>query len=192
MKRGISNVLVEVSARHGHLTQNDIEKLFGKRHKLKFFRKLSQHSDFAAAEMVDIENARRKIKNVRIVGPARNKRNIEISMTDAKFLKINPLPGIKIHAGKNDKKIILTGPKGRVKVPVIIKQRHIHISDKEAGSLGLKAKDVIKVRVGGKRAVIFENVIVRVDPLYNLSMHVDTDEGNAAGINIKTIGEIIK
>ncbi|MEO0190937.1 MAG: PduL/EutD family phosphate acyltransferase [candidate division WOR-3 bacterium] len=181
--------MIEVSARHCHLSQHDLDVLFGKGHQLKLFKKLSQHSDFASSDVITIENLGNKIENIRIVGPPRKKRNIEISKTDARYLKINP--EIKIHETENDVKINAVGPKGEIKVPVIIKQRHVHMSDKEAESLGLKAGDKVKVHIGGPRAVTFENVIVRTDPLYKLSVHLDTDEGNAAGIDGIGEGELI-
>jgi len=186
-----TKVLVEVSARHVHLSQQDIEKLFGKGHELKFWKKLSEHSDFAAEEVVDVVNERKTIGNVRVIGPVRNKRDVELAMTDAYFLKIKRLPKVSIHADKDAPLVEIIGPKGKVEIPTIIKQRHLHASDKEAEKLGLCAGDVVKVRVGKERAVVFENVIVRIDPLYKLAVHLDTDEGNAAGIFGSGEGEIV-
>lgn len=182
-------VMIEVSARHCHLSQKDLDALFGKGHQLKLFKKLSQHSDFASTDVITIENEGRKFENVRVIGPTRAKRNIEIAKTDARYLKINP--NIKIHENEKDIMITAVGPNGKVKVPVIIKQRHAHMSGKEAEKLGLKAGDDIKVHVKGVRALTFENIIVRTDPLYKLSVHLDTDEGNAAGIDGVGEGEIV-
>jgi len=184
-------VLVEVSARHVHLSKEDVEKLFGKGHELKFWKKLSEHSDFAAEEVVDVVNERKTIGNVRVIGPVRDKRDVELAMTDAYFLKIKPMPKVCIHADENAPSVEIIGPKGKVEIPAIIKQRHLHASDKDAEKLGLQPGDVVKIRVGKERAVVFENVLVRVDPLYRLAVHLDTDEGNAAGISGSGEGEII-
>ena len=178
-------VLVEVSARHCHLSQQDLDILFGKSHELKLFKKLSQHSDFASTDVISIENEGKKFENVRVVGPPREKRNVEISKTDARYLKVNPQ--IKIHEDGKDVTITAIGPKGKVQLPAIIKQRHAHMSIKDAEKLGLKAGDEIKVHVKGSRALTFEKIVVRTDELYKLSVHLDTDEGNAAGIDL--IGE---
>lgn len=186
-----TRVLVEISARHVHLSQQDIDKLFGKGYKIKMMKKLLQHSDFAAEEVVDVVNERKTIRNVRVIGPLRNKRNVELAMTDAYFLKIKPLPKVCIHADKDAPSVEIIGPKGKTEIPVIIKQRHLHASDKEAEKLGLHAGDAVKVRAGKERAVVFENVIVRVDPGYKLAVHLDTDEGNAAGISGSGEGEIL-
>ena len=190
MKRSMSKgVLVEVSARHAHLSQKDIDALFGKGYKLTFLKKLSQPSEFAAKETIAISDKDKRIENVRVVGPARDKSTIEISKTDAYFLKINPKT--KIYSDKKDCLITAIGLKGRIKIPAIIKQRHIHMSDKEAKNLGLKNNDKVNVEVTGRRGLIFKNAVVRVSPNYKLAVHIDTDEGNAAGINAETIGKIV-
>lgn len=183
-------VLIEVSARHLHLCQEDVEKLFGKGHELKKLRDLSQPSDFAAEETVIIENNGKQIKNVRVIGPTRERSYIEISRTDAHYLEMDTF--LKVHGDETCHIITVIGTQGKIRVCAIRKHRHLHVSDKEAKKLGLKEKQKVKIKVSGERAIVFENVVVRINPNYKLSMHVDTDEGNAAGINIKTWGEIIK
>jgi len=183
-------VPVEISARHIHLTQKHFQKLFGKKDPTPL-RKLSQ-SQFAAKETVDLVFKDRVIKNVRIVYPFRKKTQVELSLTDAIHLKIKPVFRVSGDL-KNTPGIKIVGPKGEInlKEGVIIPLRHLHISPEEAKKLNLKNKEKVKIRILGKRALIFENVIVRVKKGFNLALHLDTDEGNAAGIPKKGKGILI-
>ncbi len=183
-------VPVEISARHIHLTQKHFEKLFGKKNPTPL-RKLSQ-SQFAAKETVDLVFKDRVIKNVRIVYPFRKKTQVELSLTDAIHLKIKPVFRLSGDL-KNTPGIKIVGPKGEInlKEGVIIPLRHLHVSPEEAKKLNLKNKEKVKIRILGKRALIFENVIVRVKKGFNLALHLDTDEGNAAGIPKKGKGILI-
>lgn len=182
---------IEVSARHIHLCQKDLDLLFGKGYELKKFKSLAQPNDFAAKEVLTIESKERKFENVRIVGPVREKTQVELSLTDAFYLKINP--PIRISGDiKGSESVFLIGPKSKIKLKegVIISQRHLHCSKKEAEKMNLKNGSLISVKISGKRSVVFNNVKVRSGD-YKLSMHIDTDEGNASGINKKTFGIII-
>ena len=183
-------VPVEISARHIHLTQKHFQKLFGKKDPTPL-RKLSQ-SQFAAKETVDLVFKDRVIKNVRIVYPFRKKTQVELSLTDAIHLKIKPVFRVSGDL-KNTPGIKIVGPKGEInlKEGVIIPLRHLHLSPEEAKKLNLKNKEKVKIRILGKRALIFENVIVRVKKGFNLALHLDTDEGNAAGIPKKGKGILI-
>jgi len=186
------HILVEVSIRHVHLSREDIDLLFGKGYELTIFKQLSQPGQFAAREKVTLENNGRKIERVRVLGPERKETQVELSRTDAIYLKIdaplresgnlNETPGIKIE-----------GPKGCVKLKrgVIVAQRHLHASEEEAKELGIKNGQLISIKVHGKKGTIFNNVLVRVGPKYKLAVHLDTDEGNAACIKGKTYAEII-
>jgi|SRR3989344_1677967 len=188
---GTLSVPVEVSARHCHLSKADLEKLFGIGYELKKIKQLSQPSDFACEETVSIKSYSNVLENIRIVGPEREQTQIEISLTDAKKIGANPpvrLSGdLKSSAG-----VILIGPKGEVELTegLIIAQRHIHCATDEAKKYKLKPGDVISVKISGERPVIFENIVVRVRDDYKLSLQLDTDEGNAAGINKIGEGEI--
>lgn len=185
-------IQVEVSARHIHISEKDAKIIFGEDFELTKLKDLSQPSEFAANEVLDIEANGNRISNIRIVGPEREKTQIEISKTDAVYLGINPplrLSGdINSSAG-----IKIIGPKGELELQegLIIAKRHIHCNKDEADSLKIKNNDIISVKIEGDRAVVFENVAVRVGDNYKLSMHIDTDEGNAAGINQKSEGIII-
>jgi propanediol utilization protein len=194
MKTKTIKVPIEISARHMHLCQKDLEKLFGKGYSLKKRNSLSQPGEFAAEETVGVENPKkkRKFEKVRIIGPLRAKSQVELSITDTFFLGID----FQVRRSgdvENTPGVTLIGPKGKVRLRegVIVPWRHIHISEKEAEETGLKNGQVVSVKTKGKRSVIFNNVKVRVSCDYKLCLHLDTDEGNAANIIKKGIGEII-
>jgi len=179
---------VEVSARHCHLSQKDLEVLFGEGYQLKKAKQLNQPSDFAAEEVLDIQVGDKKIQNVRIVGPTREVTQVEISKTDAVFLGVNP--PVRLSGDLSDSiGIKLIGPKGELDLEkgLIIALRHIHCTKAEAEKIGLKHKDAVAVKINSERPLIFHDVLVRTGDNYKLCMHIDTDEGNAAGLN--KIGE---
>lgn len=186
-------ILVEVSARHVHLSQGDFEKLFGKGKGLTPLRKLSQPGEFASEERVTLVNAGdNEIEDVRILGPFRQNSQAEISMTDAYNLKLSPLPKIKVSGELEDTtKILVDGPNSSVKIPCIIAQRHLHLSPQEAKKLKLKNNQRISMKIMGARETTFHDIVVRVSEKYALALHLDTDEGNAAGITGKTFSEIV-
>lgn len=185
-------IQVEVSARHVHLSKKDLESLFGPGYELKILKQLSQPEEFAAEESVDIEINGKKFSQVRIVGPVREKTQVEISKTDAVFLGVNPPINLSGNL-ENSLPVRLTGPAGFLDKEngLIIAKRHIHCGADEAKKLKIKDSDSVSVKISGDRGLVFENVIVRIKDGYKLSMHVDTDEGNAAGINKISEGEII-
>jgi len=183
---------VEVSARHAHLSQKDIEALFGAGYQLEKMKDLTQPSDFAAKETISIKTNSYILENLRIVGPAREETQIEISMTDAYALAINaPIRMSGDIAGTSGIKV--SGPAGEIEISqgVIVAQRHLHCSLAEAEELGIKNGDEISVRINAGRPATLHNIKVRVKDSYKLCLHLDTDEGNACGINKTSIGEII-
>jgi putative phosphotransacetylase len=183
---------IEVSARHIHISKNDLETLFGNNYQLNKLKDLSQLGEFAANEIIDIEANGKKIVGIRIVGPEREKTQVEISKTDALILGVNP--PVKLSGDlENSLSIKLIGPAGEVdlKNGLIIAKRHIHCATNEAEELGLKNNDIVSVKIEGERGLVFENVVVKVKDSYKLSMHVDADEGNSAGINKIGEGEIL-
>ena len=187
-KKNNIKVPVEVSARHCHLAKQDLEKLFGVDYELKKLKQLSQPSDFACEETIDIQFGSKKIEKVRVVGPLRQQTQIEISLTDA--IGSGIIPPTRLSGDlKESEKVILVGPADNVELieGLIVAQRHIHCATEEAKKFKLKNGDIVAVRITGKRPVIFENVVLRVKDDYKLCLHLDTDEGNAAGIN--KIGE---
>jgi len=182
---------VEISARHIHLSQKDLEKLFGKNYVLKKQRDLTLPGEFAAEEKVKI-TAKKGELDLRVVGPVRKNTQIEISLTDSFYLGIRPV--LKVSGDvKSTPGAVLTGPYGKVnlKQGVILAQRHIHCNKKEAGELGLKNGQNVSVRMAGPRGLVFDQVKIRVRDDFVLVMHLDTDEGNAAGINQKTLGFLV-
>lgn len=184
---------LEISARHVHLAQAHVEILFGQGHQLARVKDLSQPGQYAAAEQVDIIGPKGSIDKVRVLGPARPESQVEISATDSRKLGI---PASYRNSGdtKGTPGITMRGPKGEVKLDCggIIALRHLHCDLPNAAELGVKDKDVVSIRIGGARAVIFEQVLVRVNKDFALAMHLDTDEGNAAGLEPGVTGELIK
>jgi putative phosphotransacetylase len=188
----LKQVPLGVSARHIHLSPEHIDHLFGSGYQLKVLKDLSQPGQFAAEETVTIIGPNGQIDKVRVIGPSRKQTQIEISRTDAITLGINaPIcesgkiegtPGIKV-----------TGPKGVIELEkgVIVAARHIHFHTLDAKEWGIKDKQMLRVRLSGERPLIFENVLARVSERYALDMHIDTDEGNAAGVITGDWAEII-
>jgi len=186
-------VPIEVSARHVHLSLADTEALFGAGHELKKMRQLTQPSDFAAEETIDIKLGDRILKKVRVVGPARVQTQVELSMTDAFLLGVNA--PVRISGDiKGSIGATLVGPNGEVVIGegIIVAARHLHCATDEAKALRLKNGDMISVKVFGKREITFHNVAVRSGDGYKLCLHLDTDEGNAAGIAKQEEGVIVK
>ncbi|MFH1582480.1 MAG: phosphate propanoyltransferase [bacterium] len=183
---------IEISARHLHISREDLDKLFGKNYKLTQKRDLTQPREFAANETVEVQSGKNKLKKVRIISPVRNKTQLEISKTDAFNLGTDVPFG---HSGKikGGSGVVLIGKKGKLEMKkgIIIPLRHIHLNKKEAKRAGLKNNQIVSVKVEGTRAIIFQNILVRVGTNYTLSLHLDTDEGNAAGIRFKGEGKIV-
>lgn len=186
-------VPVGLSNKHVHLSVEDINTLFGEGHSLTPIKDLSQPGQFACDEKVDIVGPKRTIAGVRVLGPARKETQIELSFSDAITLglkntpirdsgKLDGTPGVK-----------LVGPKGEVELSkgTIIAARHIHMHTTDAEKYNLKDKDIVKVRVDGERALVFENVLIRVNETYALDMHVDVEEGNAAMLQNGQLVEVI-
>jgi len=183
---------IEVSARHAHLCPKDLEALFGKGCKLKKLKDLYQPGEFAAEEIIKVKGRSGKSLNFRVLGPIREKSQLEISKTDGILLGIKSL--IRDSGDhKGTPGAILIGPDGKIKLKqgVINSWRHIHCNLQEAKELGLKNRTLVSVRVNGLCAVTFHNVKVRVEKNSRLCLHLDTDEGNAANIQAKGNGEII-
>lgn len=186
-------VKIEVSARHAHLSKEDVKNLFGLDYELKELKKLSQADDFASQETVVISTAKGSLEKVRIVGPIREKTQVEITKTEARELGLNPPLRISGNV-KGSEKITIIGPMGEVELSegAIIAQRHLHASPSEAEPLGIKDGEKVSIKVEGERGLIFGEVVVRVKDGFQLRLHIDTDEANAAGVMGGELGEIIK
>jgi acetate kinase len=185
---------VAISARHVHLTQETVELLFGAGHQLRPLKSLSQPGQFAAQEEVTLVGPKRSIESVRVLGPTRQKDQVEISRTDEFYLGIDA----PIRASgdvENSPGITLIGTDGRsvtLQQGVICAWRHIHMTPEDAAFFGVADRDVVEVEVGmaGLRSLTFGDVLIRVKPSYRLEMHIDTDEGNAAELNRHDVGEL--
>jgi len=188
------NIMVETSARHVHVSEADLEILFGKGAALTRKKDLSQPGQYACEERVDIVGPKKTIPGVSILGPTRPATQAEISLTDARSLGLTPpiresgdlagSPGCK-----------LVGPKGEVELKegLIAAKRHIHMEPSDAEALGVSEKEIVKVKVATDgRSLIFDDVVVRVNPNFRLAMHIDTDESNAAACTGQVFATIVK
>ncbi len=178
--RGVSN-------RHVHLSQEDLERLFGKGYKLTPTKDLGQPGQFACDERVDLVGPKGgTIENVRILGPVRKNSQVEISRTDSFKLGINAPPVRDSGDVQGTPGIKIKGPNGEIELAkgVIIAKRHIHMLPSQAEHYGVKDKDLVSVYCDKEgRRLIFQDVLVRVSEKYALEFHVDTDEANAALLN---------
>ena len=184
---------VAVSARHVHLTREALEEVYGKGHELSKLRDLSQPGQYAAKETLTLVGARmRTIEGVRVLGPLRKYTQVELARTDGIALGLE-LPVRDSGKLSGSSPIVLVGPKGALNLEegAIRAARHIHASDTEASSLGLRDGQSVSVRVPGEKGVVFENVIVKTDPSFSLEMHLDTDDANAADICCDMFVEIM-
>ncbi len=191
-KRGYF-VPAAISGRHVHLCRAHIETLFGMGYKLTHMRDLVQPGQYACEEKVTLAGEKGHIEGVRVLGPARQNTQVEISMTDSYKLGVSPVVRM---SGNIDGTpgCTLIGPKGEVKIEcgVIVAARHLHINAAQAARYGLENGQVICVRKTGIREVVFGNVAVRAGDGHELEMHIDTDEANAAGLMCGELLEIVK
>lgn len=176
---------VGISNRHLHISQKTFKKLFGQNAKFEHYKDLYQKGEFASKHKVTIIGPKmRPIQSVRILGPFRDYDQVEISATDARYLGITP-PVRNSGDLKGACPLTIVGPKKSIYIPecAIIANRHIHMTENDAKNFGVSGGDLCKVRYGGEMGVIFENVLVRTKSSYRLQIHLDTDDGNAAGIS---------
>ena len=190
-----NQVLVEISARHVHVSQADLETLFGEGYELTVKKWLSQPGQFACEERVKVIGAKGEFSAVSILGPVRPETQVELSLTDARSIGVTaPVRESGDLAGTGSCKIV--GPKGEIEIDhgVIAAKRHIHATPADAEALGLENGQIVSVEIptANERNLIFGDVVVRVSEKYALAMHIDTDESNAAGMAPNTMGTIIK
>lgn len=185
--------LVEVSARHIHVSQEDLEVLFGKGHQLTPKKELSQPGQFAAEEKVTVVGPRGELK-MTILGPVRKESQIEVSFTEARTLGVTaPLRESGDIAGSAAIKLV--GPEGEIELQqgVIVAKRHIHMLPSDAENLGVTNGQIVNVKINTEgRSLVFGDTVVRVREDFALAMHIDTDEANAAAISGSVQGEIVK
>lgn len=188
-----NTVLVETSARHVHLSKEDLETLFGKGYELTVKKNLSQPGQFAAEERVKLVGAKKELAGVSILGPCRKATQVELSLTDARSIGVTaPVRESGDIAGSGACKIV--GPAGEIEIKegVIAAKRHIHMTPADAEKFGVKDAQVVSVKIDTNgRALTFGDVVVRVSDKYALAMHIDTDESNAAGCTPGLQAEVI-
>ena len=195
-----NQVTVEISARHVHLSQADLETLFGKGYELTVKKMLSQPGQYASNERVRVVGTKSEFPAVSILGPVRKATQVELSLTDARSIGVTaPVKNDEIyfmtqfsHGGACK----LVGPAGEVELTegVIAAKRHIHATTADAERMGLENGQIVSVEIpsANGRNLTFGDVVVRVSDSYALAMHIDTDEANAAGMAPNTPGTIIK
>jgi len=186
-------VPVAVSARHVHLTTETLEQLFGEGYELRPLHDLSQPGQFAAMECVELIGPRGVIDKVRILGPVRPYNQVEVSMSDQRVLGLHAPVRLSGEVA-NSPGVTIRGPRGDVAIKegVILAHRHIHMSPDDAERFNMSQGQKVDVFIkDDERELIFSDVIIRIDPNFRLEMHIDTDEGNAAGIEAHSVGFII-
>ena len=186
-------VNIGLSNKHVHLSQEVLEKLFGEGYKLTPSKPLVQPGQFAAEEKVDIVGPKKTLAGIRVLGPVRPETQVELALTDARTIgikapvresgKLEGTPGCK-----------LVGPCGEIEIDhgVIAALRHVHLNDDQAKEAGVKDGDWVSIKIEGERGLVFDNVLVRAGVKHEKEVHLDTDEGNAAGCGPDTVCEIIK
>jgi putative phosphotransacetylase len=192
-KAGGEPILVEVSARHVHLTQAALETLFGPGYALHNKRSLSQPGEFLSDERVKLVTGKGEIANVSVLGPVRKAVQVELSATDCRQLGIQApvnLSGDLTGAGD----VLLLGPAGYLmaKGAVIIAKAHIHMTPDDAAHYGVKDGEVVSVKLSSPRPVTLDDVPIRVKPNFFLAMHIDFDEANASMADKNTTGQILR
>lgn len=184
---------VEASGRHVHLSEEDVEKLFGKGYTLTKLRDLSQPGQYACKERVTITGPKGSIKNVIVLGPCRKETQVEVSLTDGSSLGVKA-PIKQSGDLKNTLGIKISTEHGEVSLEkgLMVAKRHIHITPSDASKFNVCDNEVVQVKVFGQRPLIFDDVVVRVNENFNTYMHIDYDEANACGFSKGTMAKIIK
>lgn len=192
--RAPNPLLVNVSARHCHLTPEAVEILFGKGRKLTPKKWLYQKDQFAAEESVTLIGPRsRVISNLRILGPCRDFNQVELALTDSIALGFE-IPVRQSGNIKGTTGCMLMGPAGFLELSegVIRAAPHVHMHPDDTAFYGVKAGDFMRLRIGGPCAVTFERLLVREHVDFKLEVHIDTDEANACDLRPDTLVELLK
>ena len=187
-------LLVNISARHCHLTQAAVEALFGPGHQLTRMKGLYQNDQYAAQESITLIGPRsRIISNLRILGPCRSLNQVELAYTDAIALGFD-IPVRMSGDILGTPGCMLMGPNGYFQLDegVIRAQSHAHMHPGDAAFYGVKHLDTMKLKVHGPLGMTFDNLVVRVDPSFKLEIHIDTDEGNAADLDHAESVELVR
>ena len=184
--------LVEISARHIHISKEHLEVLFGNDYELSFRKELSQPGQYLTNDKVTLVTDKKSM-DLSILGPIRKDTQVEISLTEARALGISA-PIRESGDIKGSTGILLKGPKGEVTISegVIIAKRHIHMLPSDAREFNVSNGDIVNVKlIGNGRDLVFGDTVVRVRDDFALAMHIDTDEANAAGMKKSCLGSIV-
>jgi putative phosphotransacetylase len=190
--RASTPVLVNVSARHIHLSKDILEILFGKNYNLTKTKDLLQPGEYACVETLTVVGPRNSIEKVRILGPLRNHTQVEVSITDT--IKLGIVPCVRLSGDlANTQPIKLVGTQGSIdlKEGCIVAKRHIHFTTQEALNYRIKDKESLSIKFIGERGLIFDNVIARVSNNMISECHLDADEANAAGVKSGAMAIIV-
>lgn len=183
-------VEIEVSARHIHLSKNDYEMLFGIESNFKNLRELSQRNQFVTDKAVTISGSKGELE-AKFLSPFRETTQVEVSKTDCFLLGISP--PYDIESNNDAAEINISGPAGQIsRNAAIVAKRHLHANQKDAAELTIKNNDTVSVKIKTNRGeIMFHDIVVKIRNDFELRVHIDTDEGNAAGISGKCVGELI-
>ncbi|UCZ52768.1 phosphate propanoyltransferase [Bacillus shivajii] len=184
---------IAVSNRHVHLSEEALERLFGKNYQLRKLKDLSQPGQYACEETVTVIGPKGRITKVRILGPARGESQVEVSLTDGRTLGIDP-PIRNSGDIEGTPGVTLLGPRGRLQMDkgLICARRHIHMHPSDAEAFQVNDRDVVSVKVDGERGITYDNTLIRVSPKYRLEMHIDFDEANAGAIGKNQTGKLFR
>ena len=186
--------IVETSARHVHVSREDLDILFGEGYELTNKKELSQPGQYVTNERVAVVGPKSQFPAVSILGPVRPATQVEISATDARAIGVvAPIRESGDTAESGSCKIV--GPKGEIELKdgVIVAKRHIHMTPADAEKLNVTDKEIVNVKIETEgRSLVFGDVVVRVNANFALAMHIDTDEANACSATPATMGEIVK
>lgn len=186
-----SLVVVGISNRHVHLTEEDFAVLFGQEG-IQPMRYVRQRGEYAARQTVTVHGPKTSFPRVRVMGPCRKASQVELSTTDCFALGIPPVVAVSGSLA-DAAPVEIEGPCGRINLPhaAIVASRHLHMGTSEAARLGLNHLDRVSVRLGGTRGGVLGNVVVRVADSYLPEFHLDTDEGNALGVRTGALAQIM-
>lgn len=183
-KEEVHEIPVGVSNRHVHLSQADLNCLFGEGYKMSKMKDLSQPGQYACKETITICGPKGAIEKVRILGPVRSKTQVEVLTGDC--FKLGVVSQIRLSGDLHGTPgITLVGPKGSVQITegLVVAQRHIHMSCQDAKRLGVEDGQVVSIEIKGERSGIYNNVAIRANDSSVLEFHVDTEEANAMNLN---------
>ncbi|AUM99417.1 phosphate propanoyltransferase [Clostridium botulinum] len=193
VNRNSSEIPVGISNRHIHLSQKDLDSLFGENYELTKIKDLSQPGQYACKEVVTICGPKGAIEKIRILGPVRSKTQVEVLAGDC--IKLGAVSHVKLSGDLNrTSPITIVGPKSSVQLEegLIVAQRHIHMTPEDAQNLGVHDGEIVSIKFEDLRGGIYNNVAVRANDASSLECHLDIEEANAMGINSKSKVTIVK